>query len=152
MHGGSRRHKRNGYTRSEADWPALRFSGIRLDLNTNLQVVIAASTVNNRTGCRNVDVALHYADERVMQKVRDYCAIFPTVSRHGSHGSSVGSALFSKIRVFLSAHPGKLGDVVTGSSSLFPSEYLMPGIDFRAVRSMISIADVLELLHFEAAV
>src|ERR1022692_1367072 len=36
-------------------------------------------------------------------------------------GPSWGSVLFSKIRVFLPAHPGKLGNVVTGSSSLFPT-------------------------------
>jgi hypothetical protein len=38
----------------------------------------------------------------------------------------------------------------TGSSSLFTTGEPMPGIDFRLVRSAVSIAEVLELLNFQS--
>ena len=54
-------------------------SGIRLNFKADLQVVIAASTVISCTVCRYILSPMsHYImlDEREMQKVRSYSAIF----------------------------------------------------------------------------
>ena len=70
------RHKRNGYTDSDARRPALGFSGIRLIFKADREVVIAVQAYVFCTFCRCAAFAQHYVDEIEIQEVRFYSFSF----------------------------------------------------------------------------
>jgi hypothetical protein len=72
LHGGTWRHKRNGYTGSVARWPRPWTSAIRSYLRFEPAILPSTILRTSVSGLLSVTVrvAIHYVDVRALQKVR----------------------------------------------------------------------------------